>query len=87
VLAGQVWAEVALKPGELADRAMAARKAAEHLTGEELGTHALYAVAVDAFNAEDYGLARILAGEAGARGGALATAVTELEEALVEVGE
>lgn len=87
VLAGQVWAEVALKPGELTDRATAARRAAEHLTGEDLGTHALYAVAVDAFNTEEYGLARVLAGEAAARGGPLVEAVTELEQALSQVGE
>lgn len=86
IVAGQVWAELALLESlSLSERAGAAREAHGRLAGEDLGVHALYAVAVAAYNAEDYALARELVGLAAAAPGGLAEPVGQLSRALDEV--
>lgn len=82
VVAGQVWAELALADGELDARAAAARKAFALLPGVDLGAHAMYIVAVAAYNAEQDDVSRALCDEALTSPGSLAEALGQLRSAL-----
>jgi tetratricopeptide (TPR) repeat protein len=63
-VAGQCYAMLADIATDLRARASAARKAMQLRSGDKVAVYAMYSVAVDAFNAEDYVLARSLAAEA-----------------------
>jgi tetratricopeptide (TPR) repeat protein len=83
-LAGQVLAELADKETDLQVRAIAARRAYELREGDTIGTYAMYSVAVDAYNAEDYALALDLSDPIAATAGDLTASVRQVRDASKE---
>jgi len=73
-LAGRCWAELAEQPAALGVRASAAR-AAFGLRPDGVGAYAMYSVAVDAHNLEDFALAVELSTEVLPNAGSLSDAV------------
>ncbi len=79
-LAGQVLAKRSTLEPALDDRVAAARRA-WGLSANATGVYAMYAVAVDLYNADRYAEARSIADEILPHAGALATQVTEVRDA------
>lgn len=81
-IAGQVWASLAALEPKLSDRAVAARRAYDLRGADELGTWAMYAVAVDAYNEDHLELAEEIAVEILPKSGKLQPKVTEVLAAI-----
>lgn len=79
-VAGQCFAELAQRDGDLNQRTEAARRAYE-LRGDRVGVYAMYSVAVDAYNAGAYDVAIELADEAMPNAGDLAASLTQVRDA------
>jgi len=77
-VAARCHGALAERDGDLVDRARHARTAEAFAPGSAAAVYALYAVAVDAYNAGDSALALALAKEARPRAGALTGALDEL---------
>lgn len=81
-IAGQVWAVAATEEPKLPDRVAAARRAYDLRAGDDLGTFAMYAVAVDAYNDDQLDLAEEIAVEILPKSGKLQPKVTEVLAAI-----
>jgi hypothetical protein len=81
-IAGQVYASLAAMEPKLAEKALAARRAYDLRGGDDLGTWAMYAVAVDAYNDDQFDLAEEIAVEILPASGKLQPKVTEVLAAI-----
>lgn len=82
-LAGQCWAALSKVEGDLAKRALAARRAMVMRGADDPeAVYAVYSVAVDAYNADELGLAQELAAEALPQAGSLTEALQGVLDAV-----
>jgi tetratricopeptide (TPR) repeat protein len=83
-VAGQCWAEYAVRGPDLDSKERAARRAWELRKGDKIGTYAMYSVAVDAYNDGDYKLAIEISDEILPTAGELKPSVQSVRDASKE---